>query len=114
MTLVLTHHWPMDVPECSLLAVQDLPLRLVLLPVDPVNRGNRTLTCSTHTSEISGQIQQIRPHTLTNTHIWKCQRQARLGNKKMKRVGLNLSARLTKRGLVSPLVGPSSYITDIY
>lgn len=34
-----THHRPMDVPECPLLAVQDLPLRLVLLPVNPaINR----------------------------------------------------------------------------
>lgn len=33
--VAVTHHRPMDVPECPLLAVQNLPLRLVLLPVDP-------------------------------------------------------------------------------
>lgn len=32
---VVTHHRPMDVPECPLLAVQNLPLCLVLLPVNP-------------------------------------------------------------------------------
>lgn len=31
----------MDVPERPLLAVQDLPLGFVLLPVDPVNRGEK-------------------------------------------------------------------------
>lgn len=41
--LLLTHHRPMDVPERPLLAVQDLPLSFVLLPVDPVNRGEKPL-----------------------------------------------------------------------
>lgn len=39
----------MDVPECSLLAVQDLPLCLVLLPVDPVSRGTTSRSHREHT-----------------------------------------------------------------
>ena len=39
----------MDVPECSLLAVQDLPLGLVLLPVDPVDRGTTSRSHREHT-----------------------------------------------------------------
>lgn len=43
---VCTHHRPMDVPECPLLAVQDLPLRLVLLPVNPaISRKKPQRTC---------------------------------------------------------------------
>lgn len=38
----------MDVPECSLLAVQDLPLCLVLLPVDPVNGGTTSRSHREH------------------------------------------------------------------
>lgn len=34
-----TYHWPVDVPEGPLLAVQDLSICLVLLPVNPGKKG---------------------------------------------------------------------------
>lgn len=37
--LLHTHHGPVNIPECSLLAVQNLPLCFFLLPVNPEERG---------------------------------------------------------------------------
>lgn len=43
----LTHYWSVNVPERPLLAVKDLSLCLVLLPVDSENKGNRLNFVST-------------------------------------------------------------------
>lgn len=40
------HHRPVDVPEGSLLAVQDLPLGFIFLPVDPAGEISRYENCS--------------------------------------------------------------------
>lgn len=40
------HHRSVDVPEGSLLAVQDLPLGFIFLPVDPVGEISRRENCS--------------------------------------------------------------------
>lgn len=56
-TLVISHHWPMDIPECSLLAIQDLPLCLVLLSVDPANRENSYI-------EFTPLKHELKQHTL--------------------------------------------------
>lgn len=40
------HHRPVDVPEGSLLAVQDLPLGFIFLPVDPAGEISRRQNCS--------------------------------------------------------------------
>lgn len=69
-----THHRPMDVPECPLLAVQDLPLRLVLLPVNPARKEPQR-TC----------LAKIRDGTIRQT--------------KRAEQPWSLSARLSSRGL---------------
>lgn len=39
------HHRPVDIPEGSLLAVQDLPLDFIFLPVDPAEEISRCEEC---------------------------------------------------------------------
>lgn len=40
------HHRPVDIPEGSLLTVQDLPLGFIFLPVDPAGEISCCETCS--------------------------------------------------------------------
>lgn len=86
--VAVTHHRPMDVPECSLLAVQNLPLRLVLLPVDPTI--SRKKPQREHVWQISGMR-----HRHANTPR-KEDRSASVGPQQ------------SRPGLTS------TYITDIY
>lgn len=58
---VATHHGPVDVPECPLLAVQNLPLRLVLLPVDPTS-SRKTPQREIHVWQISGMRRKTCEH----------------------------------------------------
>lgn len=39
------HHRPVDIPEGSLLAVQDLPLDFIFLPVDPAEEISHCEEC---------------------------------------------------------------------
>lgn len=111
---LLTHHRPMDVPECPLLAVQNLPLCLVLLSVDPVNMKMNEMShsCREHMPlkyQVKGNKWDtgIKSHTFSNTHAHTHihNRQASLENQKLKSVDFNLSARLTKQCLDLLLVG---------
>lgn len=83
--VAVTHHRPMDVPECPLLAVQNLPLRLVLLPVDPII--GRRKPQREHVWQISG---------MRHTHTARERRFEPVGPQQSR-------PRLT-----------STYITDIY
>lgn len=46
MPFDITHHRPMHIPECPLLAVQNLPLCFVFFPVNPVKTGNKPVIVS--------------------------------------------------------------------
>lgn len=110
----LTHHWSMDVPECPLLAVQDLPLCLVLFPVNSVKRGNLPLIYQVKLNTPCFRIKDAQSSKHTHTH---CRTHANIterGAKSWRTWILTCLLTTPAESCLLPLVKQRSYITDIY